>query len=208
MWDEYYGPASDGDTASIVVTLTRPESRGAIRLRSTDPADGPVIDPRYLSADGDAGVLLQGIRMAQRVVDTAAMRAVGVALVATPFPPCRHHEDDSDAYWLCFVDHLSVTMYHPVGTCKMGPAADATAVVDARLRVHGVDGLRVADASVMPVIVNGNTNAPSIMIGEKAADMILQAWSSASSSSTASRAPSGAGVGAGAADVGRGSVEL
>lgn len=82
----------------------------------------------------------------------------------------------SDDFYRCIARHYSQTIYHPVGTCKMGPAADATAVVDPRLRVHGVRGLRVVDASIMPYIVTGNTNAPTIMIAEKAADMVKEEW--------------------------------
>ena len=83
---------------------------------------------------------------------------------------------NSDSFWECMARYLPVTIYHPVGTCKMGPKSDANAVVDHRLRVHGVAGLRVIDASIMPNQVSGNTNAPTIMIGEKGADMVKEDW--------------------------------
>jgi len=82
----------------------------------------------------------------------------------------------TDAYWDCTTRHYTSTIYHPVGTAKMGPSSDPTAVVDSRLRVHGIQNLRVADASIMPTLVSGNTNAPVVMIGEKAADLIKQDW--------------------------------
>ena len=89
---------------------------------------------------------------------------------------CREHQPFSDDYIECFLKHWSFTIYHPVGTCKMGPNSDPLAVVDAQLRTHGVKNLRVVDASIMPALVGANTNAPSIMIGEKGAAMIIQRW--------------------------------
>jgi choline dehydrogenase len=89
---------------------------------------------------------------------------------------CENLQFDSTGYWECLLRHIATTVYHPVGTCKMGPISDPGAVVDPELRVHGVKGIRVADASIMPNIVSSNTNAASIMIGEKAADMIKSEW--------------------------------
>ena len=92
------------------------------------------------------------------------------------FPGCTAVPMWTDAYWECMIRHYSVTIYHPVGTCKMGPAWDESAVVDPQLRVYGVRGLRVIDASIMPTMVSGNTNAPTIMVAEKGADMIKDFW--------------------------------
>ena len=98
----------------------------------------------------------------------------GYRLPSLPYPGCASHPLHSSGYWACYVRHLTLTMYHPVGTCRM--AADHTAVVDSRLRVRGVAGLRVADASIMPDIVSGNPNAAVVMIAEKAADMVKETW--------------------------------
>ncbi|KAK3857684.1 hypothetical protein Pcinc_036079 [Petrolisthes cinctipes] len=99
------------------------------------------------------------------------------AFVTQPLPGCDKIPYNSDAYWACFARSFASTNYHPVGTCKMGPNTDPKAVVDHTLRVYGVSGLRVVDASIMPLVTTGNTNAPTIMIGEKAAHMIKRAWS-------------------------------
>jgi choline dehydrogenase len=145
--------------------LSRPESRGTISLRSADPLAHPVIEPNYLSAENDLRVLRAGIRISREVVGQHAFDPYRGAEFM-PGPAIR-----SDAELDAYIRQNSETLYHPVGTCKMGQ--DELAVVDDRLRVHGIDGLRVVDASIMPRLVSGNTNAPTIMIAEKASDMIL-----------------------------------
>jgi choline dehydrogenase len=142
-----------------------PKSVGSVTLRSADPAAAPIIDCNFLADDADVRVLLQGIALARRIVAASPFDAYRGA---EQFPGADvRGEVDLRAY----IRTQAQTIYHPVGTCKMG--SDAMAVVDARLRVHSVEGLRVADASIMPFIVNANTNVPAIMIGEKCADMIL-----------------------------------
>jgi|HubBroStandDraft_1064217.scaffolds.fasta_scaffold00011_57 choline dehydrogenase len=145
--------------------LSRPESRGSITLRSADPLEHPVIDPNYLSAENDIRVLRAGLKISRDVVGQSPFDPYRGAEYA-PGPDIR-----TDAEIDAYIRLNSETLYHPVGTCKMGQ--DDQSVVDDQLRVHGVDGLRVVDASIMPRLVSGNTNAPTIMIAEKAADLIL-----------------------------------
>jgi choline dehydrogenase-like flavoprotein len=158
-----------GHGYSCHVCVLRPKSRGTVELASADPTDHPLIDPAFLKDERDVDTLLRGAKLLQRILRAPAFeRANAKALYAA--------ESDDDAEILADIRARADTVYHPVGTCKMGAADDETAVVDPRLRVRGVAGLRVADASVIPQIVSGNTNAPAIMIGEKAADMIKKDW--------------------------------
>jgi choline dehydrogenase len=145
----------------------RPESKGHIHITAADPRLPPAINFNFLSSPIDAEITARAVRIARAVMTASAMAPLRVREIA---PGTERNTDDEILDW---VGRAAETTYHPVGTCKMG--SDSMAVVDSRLRVHGVAGLRVADASIMPTLTSGNTNAPSIMIGEKAADMILQA---------------------------------
>jgi choline dehydrogenase len=147
------------------VCQLRPESRGDIHIRSADPRQAPAIRPNYLSAETDCRTLVGGLQLARRLARTPAL----AGLIGEEYRP-GNAVDTADE-WLDFARQYAATIFHPVGTCKMGD--DTAAVVDHRLRVHGLAGLRVADASIMPTLISGNTNAPAIMIGEKAADLIL-----------------------------------
>ncbi|XP_063432397.1 glucose dehydrogenase [FAD, quinone]-like [Mytilus trossulus] len=162
--------------ASMVImpTLIHPKSRGEIRLKSTDPFDHPAIDPHYLEQEEDVNVLIEGIRVTQKLIKTKELQKFGAkeSNLVVLNPKCSHTEYDSDAFWECGIRNAGQTVYHPTSTCRMGATNDPTAVVDSQLRVKGIAGLRVVDASVMRNIPSGNTNAPSIMIGEKASDMI------------------------------------
>ena len=149
---------------SLGPTLVRPRSRGEIRLASADPAAHPLIDPNYLADPADAASLVAGLRIAREIVRQPALDTFR----GPEIDPGAHVQTDADL--LAYVRQNSETLYHPVGTCRMG--ADAASVVDLALRVRGVRGLRVVDASVMPTVPNGNTNAAALMIGEKAADLI------------------------------------
>jgi choline dehydrogenase len=144
--------------------LVRPESRGYLRLRSPNPLDPPLIQPNYLASDADMQVLVHGVTIARRLAQTNAF-APFLGDPIQPGPAVRSEADIRE-----YIRGHASTVYHPVGTCKMG--VDPMAVVDPQLRVYGVQGLYVADASIMPWIVNGNTNAPTIMIGEKLAELV------------------------------------
>jgi choline dehydrogenase len=162
-WDEKR-PLGFGRQLTILPSLLYPRSRGEIRLRSKDPAAAPAIDPRYFSDPADLELLVAGVKLTREIVGEAPLRAL-CGVERRPGPRVT----DDDAIRACIRRHVE-TIFHPVGTCAMGSGPDA--VVDATLRVRGLDGLRVADASVMPTIVGGNTNAPTVMIAEKAAAMI------------------------------------
>jgi choline dehydrogenase-like flavoprotein len=153
-----------GITSSVC--QLRPESRGHIHIRSPNAGDHPRIVPNYLSAHADQLCAIRAIRFARAMTETSALKPYILREHVPASPP------GTDAEILQVARDISQTIYHPTGTCKMGPGGDA--VVDARLKVHGLAGLRVADCSIMPEIVSGNTNAPAIMIGEKASDLILE----------------------------------
>ncbi len=144
----------------------RPESRGSVRIRSADPLAAPAIQVNYLADARDLETMLAGVKLMRRVTAAPALAAI-IACERDPGPACA--SDDEIA---AFIRAKGISVYHPVGTCRMGPDADA--VVDPELRVRGVSGLRVVDASIMPTLVSGNTNAAAILIGEKGADLILQ----------------------------------
>jgi choline dehydrogenase-like flavoprotein len=142
----------------------RPRSRGSVRLASADPAAAPLIDPNYWQDARDREMSIRGLKLAQEIMRQAPLRPFILA-ERLPGPDVR-----TDADYVGFICRNSKTSHHPAGTCRMG--ADPGAVVDPRLRLNGIEGLRVADASIMPTVVSSNTNAATIMIGEKAADMI------------------------------------
>ena len=150
---------------SCHVCVLRPRSRGSVRLASRDPRVSPLIDPGFLGHEEDVKDLLAGVRKARDIMDGAPMARYRDGEMYT----AAARSDDELADW---IRRRADTLYHPVGTCRMG--MDEAAVVDPTLRVRGAEGLRVVDASVMPTLIGGNTNAPTIMIAEKAADLILQ----------------------------------
>jgi choline dehydrogenase len=146
--------------------LLRPESRGYVRIKSADPRQAPAIHPNYLSTRKDCETIVAGVSAMRRIFQAPAM----ARYIVEEIEPGVHCDNDDEL--LDFIRRRGSTTYHPVGTCRMGQ--DSKAVVDERLRVHGFSGLRVVDASIMPAVVSGNTNAATIMIGEKGADMILE----------------------------------
>jgi len=154
---------------TIAVGLVRPASRGTLRVRSADPADKPVIDPGYLTEEADVRAMVRGVEIVRDLVTASAFEAWR-GPEALPGAGVRGTGALRD-----FVRRAAGSYFHPVGTCKMGVGPDA--VVDPALRVRGVAGLRVADASIMPAVTTGNTHAPAVMIGERAAGWVAEALS-------------------------------
>jgi choline dehydrogenase len=161
------GSPLDRHGFNLSLNVCRPQSRGDLRLFSANPLDKPLIDPRYLTEPIDMELTLAGTRKGLEIGNAKVLDGIGRKQVY-PAPEAR-----TDAELIDYIRRTANTVWHPVGTCKMGN--DPMAVVDDRLRVRGLQGLRVADASIMPTIPSGNTNAPCIMIGEKAADLVLAA---------------------------------
>ena len=153
---------------TMSVCQLRPESRGEITLTGNDPRNYPRIHPNYLATELDCRTIVEGVKIARRIAREQPLDSK----IAEEFRPTRDLDLDDYDGTLDWARSHSSSIYHPTGTCKMGQGPGT--VVDARLRVHGIRGLRVADCSIMPEIVSGNTNAPAIMIGEKASDMILE----------------------------------
>lgn len=167
-FEEGLGDPYDGHAVVMGPILLKPQSRGTITLRSADPKDKPIIDPGYLTDDAgaDRAALMAGLRMCADIAKSPALKGI-IGKVARPLGATDLDDETLERA----LNSLSHTLYHPVGTCRMG--SDDASVVDPELRVRGVDGLRVADASVMPTIIRGHTHAPSVLIGEKAADLIM-----------------------------------
>jgi choline dehydrogenase len=150
---------------TMSVCQLRPESRGTVRIRSIDALEPPAMRPNYLATELDRRCAVAGVRLARTLADTAALRPY----VAEEYRP--GDEAKTDGELLEFARNYGATIFHPVGTCKLGN--DPLAVVDDRLRVRGIAGLRVVDCSVMPTLVSGNTHAPAVMIAEKASALVL-----------------------------------
>lgn len=164
----------DSYLISFLPKLLRPLSRGRVFLSTSSPFVAPGIENGYLVEEEDVNTLVRGMKLCLKMMKSKAFENSEVFML--PVEECDRFAKDSDEYFGCYVRHFISTVYHSSGTCKMGPSSDPDAVVDPRLKVYGVSGLRVADASIMPFIVSGNTNIPTIMIGEKAADMIKEDW--------------------------------
>ena len=152
---------------TMSVCQLRPTSRGHVRIKSSDPLAAPAMQPRYLSTDEDRATIVAGMRLARKLADTRAMRPY----VESEYRPGTDAQSDDEL--LEFAKNTGGTIFHPSGTTKMGPPGDPMAVVDTKLRVHGIAALRVVDCGIMPTLVSGNTNVPVVMIAERASQMIL-----------------------------------
>ncbi|GJQ78173.1 hypothetical protein Trydic_g2504 [Trypoxylus dichotomus] len=175
LYETTYQPHVNQPIGSCLIALLHPKSYGRVELGSSDPLAHPKIYGDFFTDPGnsDLKTLILGIREAVRIMESPPFDRFGAKQIK-PIRGCHHLEDDSDEYWECALRHVTSTGYHPLGTCKMGPANDPEAIVDHRLRVHGIDNLRVVDTSIIPVTVSGHTSSAAYMVGEKAADIIKE----------------------------------
>jgi choline dehydrogenase len=158
----------------VFPTLLHPKSRGTVELRSGNPFVPPLINPNYLADERDLATLVEGVKITRKIVASPVYDDIRVRELYDSQLLKKHTDPYSDEYLLDLVRKTALTVYHPVGTCRMGPEEDENTVVNDRLLVHGLENLRVADVSICPEIISGNTNAPAIMIGEKASDLIIE----------------------------------
>ncbi|XP_057658303.1 glucose dehydrogenase [FAD, quinone] isoform X2 [Diorhabda carinulata] len=172
------GERLDNNSRSIQIipAVLHPKSRGSLRLRDNNPLSPPLIFANYFTHPDDVKVMIEGIKVALRLSETKALGRYGIQLDRTPVRGCERLTFGSDNYWECAAKQQTGPENHQAGSCKMGPSTDPLAVVNPSLQVHGIDGLRVIDASIMPKVTSGNTNAPCIMIAEKGSDAIKSKW--------------------------------
>nr|CAD7258096.1 unnamed protein product [Timema shepardi] len=176
VWQGYFAALSGQQVASFLPVLLHPKSKGEILLRDGDPNSLPLINPRYLTHQRDVDTLYRGILLIKKIISTPAMQSLGASLNPNIMPGCEQYLFDSEDYWKCYIRHLTLTAYHPVGTCKMGPKSDPSSVVDFDLRVHNSHHLYVIDASIMPSLPSGNINAAVVMIAEKGVEIVERYW--------------------------------
>ncbi|XP_065309579.1 glucose dehydrogenase [FAD, quinone]-like [Dermacentor albipictus] len=175
-WESTFLPYLGRESMSLYPVILRPQSRGRLRLLSRDPYDAPDIDPRYLTHPRDINTMVDAMKLCLRLAGMPALRHLGTRVWEKPLPGCELYPFLGDEYLACVARSYTSTLYHPACTCRMGRVNDSRTVVDSELRVKGIDHLRVVDASIMPTLVSGNTNAPVIMIAEKASDIIQEHW--------------------------------
>lgn len=171
-----FGAVDATDTWTAFPMLLHPKSVGCLELRDNNPFSHPRLFGNYLTDPSDVSTFIAGIRFIQAMAETEPFVKLGARIHPAKYQTCRGKEFDSDEYWECALRTLTATLHHQIGTCRMGSETDPYAVVDPELRVYGIRGLRVVDSSVLPRTISAHTNAPAIMIGEKAADMIRGTW--------------------------------
>ncbi|KAJ8682944.1 hypothetical protein QAD02_018736 [Eretmocerus hayati] len=176
LYDAVFKPIENKHAWSVWPIVQNPRSVGRITLKSNNPLDAPIIQPNFFEHPADIEIILEGVKHAIELSKTEPFQAYGSKIHNAKIPGCKKFDFATDDYWRCAIRHLPSMMNHEVGTAKMGPASDPDAVVDPQLRVHGIEGLRVVDASIMPTMPVGHVNAGIFMIAEKAADMIKQYW--------------------------------
>jgi choline dehydrogenase len=176
VYNTVYKPIEKKHSWMIIPFILRPKSKGRVKLRDKNPFHKPLIIPNYFEFMYDLETLLKGVKRTVELSETNAFKKFGSKLHDIPVPGCQRFVFKSDEYWKCVIKYLTFSMYHESGTCKMGPVSDQEAVVDPRLRVHGINGLRVIDASIFPSIPTAHTNVPTVMVAEKGADLIKEDW--------------------------------
>ncbi|XP_068085632.1 glucose dehydrogenase [FAD, quinone]-like [Anabrus simplex] len=174
LYADHIAPIQDKPAYQAIPFQMRPKSRGRITLKDSDINTPPLINPNAFSEEEDIQIQIAGIRKVMEISRAPALQYIGAAFYDKPLPLCEAYEFDSDDYWRCALLNFSIYIFHQCGTCKMGPESDETAVVSSRLKVHGVENLRVVDASVFPQIISGHLQVPTYMIAEKAADFIKE----------------------------------
>ena len=172
VYKEYFAGKTNVNGFLTLLHPTRPKSTGTIKLRNRDPFEYPIINPMYLTDYQDIREYIEAIRIWERFLETPTIQGLGASVQSMKFSFCLHEKFRSDSYWECIIRHLALTASHPCGTARMGAESDPSSVVDPELRVKGIRGLRVVDASVFPNVTSGNTQAPVVMIAEKIADTI------------------------------------
>lgn len=176
LYNDVYKPIENLESFGALFMLLHPKSKGYMKLRSKNPFDYPKLYGNYLTHPKDIATMIAAIRFIIKLIDTPPFLKYGAVLYKKKYPNCREYNFGSDKYWECVLRTMTATLHHQIGTCKMGPSSDPDAVVDPELRVYGISKLRVVDSSIIPRTISAHTNAPAIMIGEKAADMIKSTW--------------------------------
>lgn len=171
VWSDFFSKIKQ-PTITILPVLLHPNSKGTVRLASTDPLTTPLIDPQYLTDPDDISTLISGIEIIKSLINTDEFKALGARLNTNVFPGCEHFIFDTKEYWECYIRYLTITSYHPVGTCKMGPVKDLSTVVDFDFQVKGTNKLFVVDGSILPSLPSGNVNAAILMMAEMASDAV------------------------------------
>lgn len=177
LWEEYYSHAIGYHSFFLIVSGARPLARGYIRLKNADPMTPVRIQPNYLDNKIDVDTLVEALKRSVQIVEeTETFAAIGGRFTDKVLPGCEYYKFRSDKYWECFARYMSVSLHHIVGTATMGAEGSPGSVVDTQLRVIGVTGLRVIDASVIPRVPVGNTNAPVMAVAERGSEMIINLW--------------------------------
>ncbi|CAB0043382.1 unnamed protein product [Trichogramma brassicae] len=176
LTDELNRINQESDIIMVCPVLLNPKSVGKLKLQTSKVNDHVEIHANYFDKREDIDVMLESLNSVRALLNTTTFKKLGIKLRPLNIPKCAKYNTESNEYWECNLRHTSASVYHPVGTCKMGPADDKTAVVDSSLKVHGIQNLRVIDASIMPIITSGNTHAPTLMIAEKGASLIKEEW--------------------------------